>query len=160
MMILAAELAALFERDLARLGQQIESFPDDQALWIKLAGVQNSAGNLVLHLEGNLREYIGRQLGNAPYQRYRGREFSETGLSRADLRERVAMLRQTIPGVIRGLTDSELSRAFPEIVFSRALSTAQYLIHLHGHFNYHLGQIDYLRRIATGGGPLDRAAQL
>ena len=156
-MNLAADLAALFDRDLGRLAQEIQAFPDDQTLWVDLPGVRNSPGNLVLHLEGNLREYIGRQLGNLPYQRNRRQEFSETGLTRDDLNGRAELLRRTIPEIVARLTDQELSCAFPGIVFSRALSTAQFLIHLHGHFNYHLGQIDYLRRIATGGGPVDFA---
>lgn len=59
-------LSMLFRRDLTRLNQQIEAFPDDASLWSVLPGITNSAGNLVLHLEGNLKEFVGRQLGKLP----------------------------------------------------------------------------------------------
>lgn len=58
------DLAALFRRDLTRLGQQIAAFPNDEALWLTLPGVANTAGNLSLHIEGNLREFVGRQPGH------------------------------------------------------------------------------------------------
>jgi hypothetical protein len=154
-MALGTELAALFVRDLTRLGQEIDAFPDDGALWSTAPGVRNSAGNLVLHLEGNLRHYIGHHLGGVAYSRSRKQEFSQTGITREELRGRVETLSKMIPGIIAGLSDADWSRAFPEIVFSGPLSTSQFLIHLHGHFNYHLGQIDYLRRILTQGGAVD-----
>src|SRR5215471_5605156 len=59
----ASDLAGLFERDLKRLRQQALTFTDDQKLWALVPGISNSAGNLMLHLEGNLRDYIGRVLG-------------------------------------------------------------------------------------------------
>jgi hypothetical protein len=151
---LAADLAELVTRDLRRLAQAIVAFPDDAALWTAAPGITNTAGNLVLHLEGNLKEYIGRQLGGVPDRRHRQREFSQTGFTREEMRGRVETLGQTIPGIIRRLTEADLSRAFPEMVFGRELSTVQFLVHLLGHFNYHLGQIDSLRRVLTQSGPV------
>ena len=153
--MIATDLAGLLVRDLTRLGQEIAAFPDDAALWTAAPGVTNAAGNLILHLEGNLREYIGRQLGGVPYVRNRRQEFSQTGFTREEMRSRVDALRQTIPDIIGGLTDDDLGRAFPQKVFGRELPTSQFLIHLHGHFNYHLGQIDYLRRITTQSGKVE-----
>jgi uncharacterized damage-inducible protein DinB len=154
-MSLGTELAALFRRDLTRLAQELRAFPDDGPLWTKLPGIGNSIGNLVLHLEGNLREYIGRQLGGVPYTRQRDREFSETGLSLHDLRARVEPLSTMIPDILAGLSDADLSRPYPEKPFGGPISTAQYLVHVNGHLNYHLGQIDYLRRILTTTGVVD-----
>jgi hypothetical protein len=151
-MSFAAGLAALFDRDLARLHQQIEVFPDDGALWRTLPGITNSAGNLVLHLEGNLKEYIGRQLGKRPYKRARALEFSSKGVERTELAMRIAELKSTIPSCIGGLSREELEKEYPEVVLQRALSTQDFLIHLYGHLNWHLGQIDYLRRALTGDG--------
>ena len=61
--MLASELAALFARDIARLIQELQAFPDTASVWKTAPGVTNAAGTLALHLEGNLRDYIGRQLG-------------------------------------------------------------------------------------------------
>jgi hypothetical protein len=150
-----AELAALFRRDLARLAQELRAIPSDGALWTKPPGVSNSIGNLVLHLEGNLREYVGRQLGGVPYIRRREREFSETGLTIDNLLARVEPLAILIPEIIARLSDADLNRLYPEEPFNSPISTAQYLVSLNSHLNYHLGQIDYLRRILTGSGAVD-----
>jgi len=146
------ELAALFQRDLTRLGQELERFPDDAALWERVPGVQNAAGNLMLHLEGNLREYIGRQLGGVDYARNRKQEFTAANLTRAELRERIGALAGSIPEILARLSSEDLEKTFPEQVFSTPMSTRQFVIHLHGHFNYHLGQVDYLRRVLTQEG--------
>jgi hypothetical protein len=54
------ELARQFKNNLLRLHQQVKAFPDDAALWRVPPGVANAAGNLTLHLEGNLRAFKGR----------------------------------------------------------------------------------------------------
>jgi len=156
-MTMTSDLAPLFRRDLARLSQQVEAFPNDEALWQTLPGVMNAAGNLALHIEGNLREYIGRQLGNLPYQRNRELEFSTKGMSRRELGTRIAELRRSIPEVIEHLSSEQLDTEYPEVVLEIATSTRQLLIHLHGHLNWHLGQIDYLRRVLIGDGAIKLA---
>jgi hypothetical protein len=151
------DLAALFRRDLTRLGQQVEAFSNDELLWQKPPQFTNPPGNLVLHLEGNLREYVGRQLGNVPYTRNRPLEFSAKGVSQRDLVSRVAELRQMIPTVIEGLTPEQMEKQHPEVVLEVPMSTAAFLIHLYGHLNWHLGQIDSLRRALTGDGAIQLA---
>jgi uncharacterized damage-inducible protein DinB len=146
-MTIASELAALFNRDLAKLSKQIEAFPSDEALWQTLPGVTNSGGNLALHIEGNLREFVGRQLGDLPYQRNRPLEFSSKEGSRADLSARLTKLKESIPAVIEGLTAEQLEMEYPQVVLDAAMSTQKFLIHLYGHLNWHLGQVDYLRRL-------------
>ena len=152
-----SNLAELYRRDLARLIQQIEAFPEDETLWRTLPGITNSAGNLVLHLEGNLREYIGRQLGRVSYNRNRPLEFSSKGLQREELVHRVEDLRRLIPSVIESLSAEELDKDYPEIVLEKALSTRAFLTHLYGHLNWHVGQIDYLRRALSGNGAVKGA---
>jgi hypothetical protein len=151
------DLASLFRRDLTRLSQQIEAFPNDETLWQSLPGVTNSAGNLALHIEGNLREYVGRQLGKLPYNRTRDLEFSSRGISKSELDGRIAELGRSIPSVIEGLLPEQMKMDYPEVVLEVALSTEAFLIHLHGHLNWHLGQIDYLRRILIGDGAIKQA---
>jgi len=148
----SGDLAFLFSRDLTRLGKQIEAFPNDETLWQTLPGVLNPAGNLALHIEGNLREFVGRQLGQLPYKRNRELEFSLRGMSRLELGARVAELRESIPAVIRDLSAEQMEMEYPEVVLEVATTTRQFLIHLYGHLNWHLGQIDYLRRILVAGG--------
>ena len=153
-MSITSELAALYRRDLAKLSKQIENFPTDELLWQTLPGVKNPAGNLALHIEGNLSEFVGRQLGGLPYQRNRDLEFSSREGSRAELSARLAKLRESIPAVIERLTAAELSREYPEVVLGAATSTQEFLVHLYGHLNWHLGQVDYLRRLLVKEGAI------
>jgi uncharacterized damage-inducible protein DinB len=157
-MILSHELSALMKRDLGTLAQQIEAFPADELFWQTVPGITNAAGNLVLHLEGNLREYIGRQLGNIPYERDRPQEFRITALDQAELLRRVAYLSETIPAVINSLSPEELTSAYPEMVLERELSVQGFLVHLYGHLSWHMGQIDYIRRVLTADGAVKRAS--
>ena len=150
-MSVSIELASLFNRDLKRLLQEVQAFPDPNALWAKPDGVANSAGNLTLHLEGNLRHYIGRQLGNTGYVRDRPAEFSSTGYSVGELVSRIESLPELIFGVVSSLSAEALDGVYPELVLGVPLTTRMFLLHLLGHLNYHLGQIDYVRRILTRG---------
>jgi len=152
-----SEIAELYRRDLTRLAQEVAAFPDDASLWRVIPGVTNSAGNLVLHLEGNLREYLGRQLAGAPFVRNRPEEFAGRGLSRQELALRIAVLLQTIPAVLEDLRAEDFAKPYPQEVFGKPISTGQFVIHLQGHFSWHLGQMDYLRRVLTEGGALDLA---
>jgi len=141
----------LFSRDLTRLIQELEAFPNDETVWQRVPGVKNSAGNLVLHLEGNLRDFVGRQLGGVAYSRARDREFALNGASREELVERMEQVKELVAKVVGKLSDGDLAAACPEPILETALSSHDFLVHLHGHLNYHLGQIDYLRRILTEG---------
>lgn len=156
-MTIANELATLFRRDLARLEQQIGRFPNDEVLWQTLPGVTNAAGNLALHIEGNLREFVGRQLGQLPYKRNRDLEFSAQGMSRGEISDRLLELRDSIPLVIERLSAAQLATEYPEVVLEKATSTSEFLIHLYGHLNWHLGQVDYLRRMLLLSHPGIRA---
>ncbi len=156
-MPLAPNLALLFRRDLSRLIHQIDTFPDDEMLWRQCPGIANSAGNLALHLEGNLREYVGRQIGALPYHRMRELEFSSKNLSRQQLSSRLAELKESIPSIVGALSSKQMESQYPEIVLEIPLSTQEFLVHLYGHLNWHLGQIDYLRRALSGNGALPRA---
>ena len=153
----AIEMAQLFRRDLTRLIQELKAFRDPEDLWRTQPGIRNSVGNLALHLEGNLREYVGRQLGQVPYHRQREAEFSSEWLPLDDLIQRIEAVNKIVPDIISSLSTEELEAMYPEEVFAAPLSTQQFLISLHGHLNYHLGQIDYLRRILTEGTAIEFA---
>jgi len=156
--MLANELSALFARDIARLIQELEAFPDTASLWQTAPGVTNAAGTLALHLEGNLREYIGRQLGQIAYVRQRPLEFTARDVAQSELIARLAAVKDSIPRVVSRLSDSQLEANYPEAIHGKSITTRQFLIHLLAHLSYHLGQIDYLRRFHTGHGAIDLAA--
>ena len=156
--MLSTELADLYTRDLTRLIQELTAFPDTASLWKTAPGVSNAAGTLALHLEGGLRHFIGWQLGKIEYKRDRPLEFSARGVERAELIARLEAVKASIPRAIAALSDADLDAMYPENVTGKPMTTRQWLIHLSGHLNYHLGQVDYLRRFATGNGAIELAA--
>jgi uncharacterized damage-inducible protein DinB len=156
--MLSTELAALFTRDLTRLIQELHAFPDTASVWKTAPGVTNAAGTLALHLEGGLRHFIGWRLGKIEYKRDRPLEFSARGVGREELIARLEAVKASIPAVIAALSDAELDAIDPNNGTDKPMSVSQWLIHLYGHLNYHLGQVDYLRRVVTGNGAIDLAA--
>jgi len=157
MSVVAIELAALFARDITRVIQELRAFPETESIWKTAPGVANAAGTLALHLEGNLREYIGRQLGRVAYTRQRPLEFSARGVEQGELIDRLDAVRVSIPPLIAALSDAQLDTQYPETFHDHPISTRMFLIHLEAHLSYHLGQMDYLRRFATGDGAIDLA---
>jgi Protein of unknown function (DUF664) len=157
-MSIASDLAALFHRDLTRLLQQVHACAEQNILWECPPGIANSCGNLILHLEGNLREYVGRQFGNVPYRRMRDEEFARKDVPVAAMAAGIEDLIQMVPRVIGKLSEEELQAILPENPLNAPISAHQFLIHLNGHLNYHLGQIDYLRRLLTRGTAISYAA--
>ena len=152
--MLTAELSRIFTRDLTRLAQEIRAFPDAESVWRTAPGVSNAAGTLVLHLEGNLREFIGRVLGGIAYTRDRPAEFDTRGVSPEALVARIEAVRDLVQHVVGGLVVERLSAPFPGGFFDEPLSIQAVLLHLNGHLNYHLGQVDYMRRHVTGNGAI------
>jgi uncharacterized damage-inducible protein DinB len=147
MMIIIETLLKLFDRDLQRLEEEINLYQTEEAIW-KLGGeIKNTAGNLCLHLCGNLQHYIGANLGHTSYARNRDNEFAATGISKADLIAEVQKTRQTVRDTLENLKPSVLETEYPEKVYDYTMTTAYFLIHLTAHLNYHLGQINYHRRI-------------
>jgi uncharacterized damage-inducible protein DinB len=143
-------LSALVVRDLGGVMREIEAFPDDASVWELRPGVTNSAGTLALHLVGNLNHYIGHYLGQTGYVRDRPREFSTTGVSRAELVAMLAATREMIATVLPRVTEEQLDLPYPESHSGRTIATRPFLVHVATHLAFHLGQIGYLRRIVTG----------
>ncbi|KAA3609976.1 MAG: DinB family protein [Calditrichaeota bacterium] len=140
-------LKSLFERDLKRLKKQVELYSDESALWIVDKEINNSAGNLCLHLFGNLQYFIGNVLGDSGYIRDREKEFSVKNISRIDLLSKLQTTQDVVKQTLSGLTEKDLEKIYPEQVLGYEMTTAFFLIHLNGHLNYHLGQINYHRRL-------------
>jgi uncharacterized damage-inducible protein DinB len=136
-------------RDLRSLDAQVAAYPDDESLWKLVPGIGNAGGNLALHLAGNLRHFIGAQLGGTGYVRNRDAEFATKGLTRSEIREIVRAATDEIGASLDKVDDAVLSRPFPLLIAERRVRTGEFLIHLAAHFTYHLGQLDYHRRILT-----------
>lgn len=139
-------IVQVFEKDLNRLKIEIEAFEVEENLWLKSDGINNSAGNLCLHIIGNLNNYIGAILGNTGYIRNRPLEFTEK-VTKNNLLEKIEKTQVVVFKTLESLNPDHLERIYPEDVLGYRMTTEYFIIHLLGHLNYHLGQINYHRRI-------------
>lgn len=143
-------LTAIITRDLRAVRREIEAYPDDASVWTLPPGIANSAGTLALHLAGNVQHFFGAILGGTKYVRDRAAEFSRRDVPRAEI---VIQLEAGIVAAEQGLgrvSDGSLETDFPEQIAGHTVSTGEWLVHLATHLAYHLGQIDYHRRLVTG----------
>ncbi|TPG41586.1 DinB family protein [Flavobacterium pectinovorum] len=145
--MLIETLKSLFDRDLNKLKVEIESYQNESQIWAIDKQVSNSAGNLCLHLIGNINHFIGNQIGKTDYVRDRPLEFSLKNIPKAEL---IAKIEDTILVVDKTLdtvTHEDLEKIYPLIVFEKEMTTGFFLVHLSTHLAYHLGQINYHRRL-------------
>ena len=140
-------LAKLYDRDLQKLRNEIDVYENEADLWIIKSEINNSAGNLVLHLVGNLNTYIGAEIGKTGYIRNRPLEFSQKGLSKKELVNKISDTLDVIKESLNTLPEEALEEIYPQLVFEQKTSTGYLLIHLTTHLTYHLGQINYHRRL-------------
>jgi len=140
-------LKELFNRDLKKLKLEIELYKNDSTLWITEKSIKNSGGNLCLHLIGNLKTYIGNGLSHIGYVRQREFEFSCKFIDREELQKQIDETIQIVNQGLNKITEESLTENYPMIIWEKETGMAFTLIHLHSHLNYHLGQINYHRRI-------------
>lgn len=137
-------------RDLNSLINEIELFPNDTLLWQTLPGITNSAGNIILHICGNLKHFIGSVLGSSGFVSNCEAEFvTKTGTKSeltANNEETIEILEKTFPKISEEIPEDK----FPVSIGEMEFPTSRFLIHLSTHLSMHLGQAGYLRRVLTG----------
>jgi len=154
----AADIATILLRELEGFEREVVLFPDDEILWKTLPGVTNSAGNLAMHVAGNLQYYVGTVLGGTGYRRNRDAEFARRSGTREEVVSDLHQAAKTVRDVLPEMKDDKLADEFPELVMGMKFRTSTFLVHLCAHAGFHLGQAGYLRRALTGdtasSGPL------
>lgn len=145
--MLTETLIQLYERDLDKLKTEIGQYSDESDLWKTGGEITNSAGNLALHLIGNLKHFFGAVLGGTGFVRDRDSEFSLTGVPRSELLTGVDETAAIVKETLTKLTDEDLAKDYPIEVFGHRMTTEYFVVHLAAHLNYHLGQINYHRRM-------------
>jgi len=137
----------LFKRDLNKLKTEIESYNREESLWLVDKQVSNCAGNLCLHIIGNLNAYIGANLGNTGYIRQRDLEFSLKDVPSTELLGQIDAVMIVVEDTLNTLTVDDLKKEYTQRVFEEKTTTGYFLVHLTSHLAYHLGQINYHRRL-------------
>jgi len=140
-------LAGCYDRDLRRLIEEVNLFNSEEALWKTQGTVKNAAGNLVLHIIGGTNYLIGTLLAETGYVRHRDEEFTARGVARtiltAQLEELILLVNQTLTT----LTPARMEDEYPIMFDGMKRPVSYVLVQLLAHLNYHLGQVNYLRRV-------------
>ena len=153
-------ITAVITRELKALRREIESYPSDDELWEIPAGIANPGGNLALHLAGNIQYFLGNVLGKNGYVRNRDAEFGDRDVPRAELLREIDNAIEAVELGMSQIGDADLAKPFPEKVGGVSSTTGAFLAHFATHLAYHLGQVDYHRRIMTGEGKTVKAMTL
>ena len=140
-------LQTLFSRDLDKLQSEIELYKNEAKLWYFEKSIANSGGNLCLHLIGNLTTYIGVGIGKMNYTRQRDLEFSLKDIPRAELIKKIEETKIIVKNSLNNLSGNQMEDDFPMMIWEKPMSVEYALLHLATHLNYHLGQINYHRRL-------------
>lgn len=148
--MLLETLTALFTRDLNRVKNELSQYQDEAMIWKVPPGIINSAGNLCLHLIGNLNTYIGGELGQSGYVRHRDLEFSLRDIPRAAMLAQLDETSTVVSQTLMALDETRLNEECPLMVFEQKTSMGYLLVHLATHLSYHLGQMNYHRRMVEG----------
>lgn len=145
--MLLKTLKYLFKRDLEKLKAEILAYQKEENIWIVDKNIINCGGNLCLHLVGNLNYFMGTYLGNTGYIRQRDLEFSLKNVPRATIVKQIEDTSTVLANTLNQLTEADLEKEYPIIVFKNKMETGLFLTHLTTHLTYHLGQINYHRRL-------------
>ena len=145
--MLHQSLTEIYDRNLLQLKAEINLYNDEKALWSVRGQVSNSAGNLCLHLIGNLNHFIGATLGNTGYVRHRENEFTFKNISRENLLAEIDKTIEMIRNTLSQMKEEDFAKEFPLLKHDKRVSTEEMLLHLLSHLNYHIGQINYHRRL-------------
>lgn len=140
-------LAELYERDLNKLMEEIELYSDEADLWKVGGDIINPAGNLCLHLCGNLQHFFGAVLGGTGYVRDRDAEFATKNVAKSELLQGIDEAKSVVLATLAKLTDEDYAKIYPLEVFGKPMTTGFFLTHLATHLNWHLGHINYHRRL-------------
>lgn len=119
---------------------------DEEDVWWRGSEAENSIGNILLHLSGNVRQWIISGLGGAPDRRERSKEFSaRRSVNKADA---IALLESTVTEastVLQKLQPQDLLAGKSIQGFNR--TGLQAIFHVVEHFSYHTGQIVYITKL-------------
>jgi hypothetical protein len=140
-------LKELIIRDLKKLKDEIEAYRNEEKLWYIEKEILNSAGNLCLHLVGNLNTYIGAEFGNTGYVRNRPDEFALKNVPRAELVVKIENTIIMIATTFDMMSEDQLNAKYPAEILIENATTQYFFTHLAMHLGYHLGQINYHRRL-------------
>jgi len=149
---LTVTAAGLLTRELRAMQRELEGYATEPQIWQVHPALSNTGGTLALHVAGNLLHFVGAVLGGSGYVRNRDAEFSRRDVPRAELILELDRAIEAVESALAGVTESQLAEWYPLPVANRRVRTGEFVLHLATHLAYHLGQVDFHRRIVMGDG--------
>ena len=140
-------LISLYEKELDKLAEEINAYTSDEQLWKISGDILNSGGNLCLHITGSLQHFIGATLGDSGYIRNREAEFKLKNIPRQKLLEEIENSKRVVIDTLEQVSKKELDSEFPIRVLDEPATTEYMLVFFLRHVGYHIGQINYHRRL-------------
>ncbi|MCH6235172.1 DinB family protein [Cognataquiflexum rubidum] len=142
-----AVLIHLFDRDLRNLKKELNAYSFEENIWKVSGNISNSTGTLVLHLVGNLNHFIGTVMGNSGYVRDREAEFERRNVPKQEMLDQIDSTIEVVMKAILEFPEDRFSNTYPHLVFNEPMTYEYFMFHLVSHLNYHLGQVNYHRRL-------------
>lgn len=142
------DFSEILTRDLVKVKDELYAYPNEEEMWKLTTGITNSGGTLAIHIVGNLNFFIGAILGNTGYIRDREKEFTERNIEREKIIRSINDVLDTVRDTLNEISEEKLSADYPLNNFGQNQSTEKVLLILCSHLSYHLGQINYHRRVA------------
>ncbi len=120
------------------------------AVWARPNQDSNSVGNLLIHLTGNVTEWILGGVGGRSYKRYRAGEFAQRdGADASKLMDDLEAVLREVDRVLAGLTEKDLERSV--VIQERETNVLGAIYHVVEHFAMHTGQIVFLTKLYAPG---------
>ena len=149
--MITTTIAGIFERELNKLAEEMKQYNPEENIWKVKGDIKNSGGNLCLHICGNLQHFIGTVLGDTGYVRNRDKEFADKSIPLAHLLKEIETTKVAVVKTLNAIPDSDLDTeytAFPaHLLGDQHVNKFFFLTHLVSHMDYHIGQINYHRRM-------------
>lgn len=122
----------------------------DEQIWWRPQETSNSIGNLLLHLNGNLRQWIVAPLGNGSGERNRPAEFAERQqIPVHELRNQLDATLREVEDIFKQISPAALLKTY-DIQQQKGVTALEAVYHVVEHFSMHYGQVLYITKLLTG----------
>ena len=138
----------LVKEYLPKIEDCLKNISDDD-LWWRAYETNNSIGNLILHLRGNIRQWAFHHLGGHEYYRERHQEFAErTHIPKVELISHLRSAVLDVDTVLKNFPTEHLLKHYD--IQKYHVTGLEAILHITEHFSYHVGQIVYITKLRTG----------
>ena len=137
----------LYERNLNKVLEELKSYNKGENLYKINGEITNSRADVTLHICGNLRHFMGAMISGSGYIRQRNDEFGLKNVKKSKMVYGIKQTKKLVLASLKEMREDKLEEIYSINVFGKEMTTQFFLIHLYGHLNYDLGQINYQHRL-------------